>query len=89
VPFKTSAFEAADAMGWSIAELSRRSGVPVHTLYEIRRGRRSVGSKTMPGLRQAFPQLSFEQLFSFVPADSASLDKGCMVAERYRQASRG
>lgn len=71
--FRTTAFNAAEAMGWDMEELARRSGVPVSTLYEIRRGRRFVGPKTMPGLRQAFPHLSFEQLF-FVPSGSASAE---------------
>ena len=79
MPFRTTAFEAAEALGWSMEELARRSSVPVSTLYEIRRGRRRVGPRTMPGLRKAFPHLSFEQLF--VPVDSATADRENLVAE--------
>lgn len=61
--YRTTAFEAADALGWDMDELARRSGVPASTLYMVRRGERGVGSKTMLGLRKAFPHLSFEQLF--------------------------
>jgi transcriptional regulator with XRE-family HTH domain len=67
--FRTTAFKAAEALGWDMEELARRSGVPASTLYEIRRGRRFVGPKTFAGLRKAFPHLSFEQLF--VSSDSA------------------
>lgn len=88
MPFRTTAFEAAGAMGWDMAELSRRSGVPLTTLYEIRRGRRAVGSRTMPALRQAFPHLSFEQLFVFVPTGSAAVDKKFTIADTRRAGRR-
>lgn len=79
MPFRTTAFRAAEALGWDINELAKRSGVPASTLYEIRCGRRGVGAKTMPGLRRAFPHLSFEQLF--VSSDSALAEKRDTVAE--------
>ncbi len=79
MPYRTTAFQAADALGWDMNELARRSGVPASTLYEIRKGRRFVGPRTIPGLRQAFPHLSFEQLF--VPSDSAVAEKRDAVAE--------
>jgi len=80
MPYQTTAFRAADAMGWSMDDLAKRSGVPASTLYEIRRGRRFVGPKTIPGLKKAFPHLSFEQLF--VPADSANVEIVNTVAKR-------
>lgn len=79
MPFRTTAFSAAEAMGWDMNELAKRSGVPASTLYEIRCGRRGVGAKTMPGLRRAFPHLSFEQLF--VSSDSALAEKQQAIAE--------
>jgi predicted transcriptional regulator len=79
MPFRTTAFKAADALGWNMEELARRSGVPSSTLYEIRRGRRFVGPKSMPGLRRAFPHLSFEQLF--VSTDSATAELASTRAE--------
>jgi predicted transcriptional regulator len=80
MPYRTTAFEAADALGWDINELRRRSGIPISTLYEIRRGRRAVGPKTIPGLRKAFPHLSFEQLF--VSSDSADAENSDTIAEK-------
>lgn len=79
MPIRTTAFDAADALGWDMEELAKRSGVPASTLYEIRRGRRYVGPKTIPGLLKAFPHLSFAQLF--VPSDSASAEKVSALAE--------
>lgn len=79
MPFRTTAFEAADALGWSVGDLAKRSGIPASTLYEIRNGRRFVGPKTIPGIRKAFPQLSFEQLF--VPVDSTIVESDGIVAE--------
>lgn len=79
MPFRTTAFDAAEALGWDINELAKRSGVTASTLYEIRKGRRFVGPKTIPGLRRAFPHLSFEQLF--VPFDSALAENESDIAE--------
>jgi hypothetical protein len=79
MPFRTTAFAAATAMGWDMNELAKRSGVPASTLYEIRQGRRYVGPKTIPGLRRAFPHLSFEQLF--VPTISAVAETSDTTAE--------
>jgi transcriptional regulator with XRE-family HTH domain len=78
MPFRTTAFKAAEVLGWDMDEIARRSGVPVSTLYEIRRGRRYVGPKTMPGLRKAFHWMSFEQLF--VSSDSAIAEEKSEVA---------
>lgn len=80
MPFRTTAFEAADLLGWDMLELARRSGIPRATLYEIRKGRRGVGPKTIPGLRRAFPHLSFEQLF--VLSDSAVAEKSDTIVEK-------
>ena len=77
--YRTTAFQAAEALGWDMEELAKRSGVPSSTLYEIKRGRRFVGPKTIPGLRRAFPHLSFEQLF--VPTNSAVAELSDTVAE--------
>jgi transcriptional regulator with XRE-family HTH domain len=79
MPIRTTAFDAADALGWDMEELAKRSGVPASTLYEIRRGRRYVGPKTIPGLLKAFPHLSFAQLF--VPSNSADAEKSATLAE--------
>jgi predicted transcriptional regulator len=71
--YRTTAFDAADALGWDMDELARRSGVPPSTLYMVRRGVRGVGSKTMLGLRRAFPHLSFDQLFVLI--DNTNVQK--------------
>lgn len=75
---KTIAFDAATALGWDVAELSKRSGIPVKTLYAVRAGDRKPGPKTIAGIMRAFPHLPFERLFvlvdsTFVAASSSSV----------------
>jgi hypothetical protein len=75
---RTTAFQAAEALGWDLPELSKRSGIPLKTLYALRDGTRRPGPKTIAGLMRAFPQLPFERLF--MPADSANADKRHAIA---------
>ena len=70
---KTTAFERADALGWSMAELAARSGLSVETLYKLKDGTRTPGTKTIEGLLRAFPNLSYRDLF--VPANRTSIQK--------------
>ncbi len=67
---QTLAFDAAEAKGWSMKDLARRSGIPESTLYKIKQGERFVGTKTVEGIMRAFPDLPYERLF-FVSSDSA------------------
>lgn len=60
---KTTVFERADALGWGITELAKRSGLSVETLYKLRAGSRQPGPKTIEGLLQAFPALGYRDLF--------------------------
>ncbi len=79
MPLRTTAFQAAEAKGWSIAELAKRSGIPPSTLYQIRLGRRAPGPSVIPGIMRAFPDLPFERLF--VPVNSATAQNGSAIAE--------
>jgi transcriptional regulator with XRE-family HTH domain len=65
---RTTAFERADALGWGMRELSRRSGLSVETLYKIKAGDRTPGGKTIEGLLRAFPNLTYRDLFLPGPA---------------------
>lgn len=76
---RTTAFEAAEAKGWTIEELAHRSGIPRSTLYQIRLKRRRPGPKVIPGIMRAFPDLPFERLF--VSDDSATAQRDGNVAE--------
>lgn len=60
---RTTAFDRADALKWDIAELARRSGLSVETLYKLRSGKRQPGQKAIEGLMLAFPSLSYRDLF--------------------------
>jgi transcriptional regulator with XRE-family HTH domain len=69
---RTTAFEVAEVLGWSVDQLAEKSGVARSTLYAIRAGDRRPGPKVIAGLMRAFPHLTFERLF--VPAESTKSD---------------
>ena len=58
-------------MGWSIADLAQRSGLSIETLYKIREDSRRPGPKAIEGLLQAFPNLTYRDLFT--PRKSTSV----------------
>lgn len=70
---RTTAFERADGLEWSIAELARRSGLSIETLYKLRTGERQPGQKAIEGLMRAFPALGYRDLF--VPDDSIRVQR--------------
>lgn len=70
---RTTAFDRAESLGWSITELAERSGLSVETLYKLKDGTRKPGPKTIEGLLQAFPSLSYRDLF--VPANSTEVQR--------------
>lgn len=69
---RTSAFEAARVLGWSVDELAMRAGIARSTLYAIQKGDRSPGPKTIAGLMRALPHMTFERLFT--PSESTKTD---------------
>jgi len=60
---RTTAFERAEQLGWSIDDLARRSGLSLASLYKLKDGSRSPGPKAIEGLLNAFPNLSYRDLF--------------------------
>lgn len=70
---QTTAFERAEALNWDIAELARRSGLSIETLYKLRAGKRQPGQKAIEGLMKAFPSLSYRDLF--VPANGTAVQE--------------
>lgn len=70
---RTTAFDKADALEWDIAELAKRSGLSVETLYKLRSGKRQPGQKVIEGLMRAFPALGYRDLF--VPTDSTAVQQ--------------
>lgn len=68
---KTTAFDRAAALDWSMADLAERSGLSVETLYKLRDGTRQPGQKAIEGLLRAFPNLGYRDLF--VPANSTDV----------------
>ena len=70
---RTTAFERAEALGWTISELARRAELSEETLYKLRNGERGVGSKVIEGLLKAFPSLTYRDLF--VPAERTTVPR--------------
>lgn len=68
VPLRTTAIEAAEARGWSKAELARRTGLSNRLIYQLGAGAHP-GAKAIAGIMSAFPDLPFERLF--VPTGSS------------------
>jgi transcriptional regulator with XRE-family HTH domain len=76
--FRTTAVEAAEARGWSKAELHRRTGLSLRTIYLLEQGKQP-GPKAIEGIMSAFPGLPYERLF--VPIDSSALKSGTTVVQ--------
>lgn len=71
VGLKTTAFDRAESLGWTIPELAERAGLSVETLYKLRDGTRQPGQKAIEGLLRAFPSLGYRDLF--VPSRSTEV----------------
>jgi transcriptional regulator with XRE-family HTH domain len=71
VSLTTTALDRAEALGWSIADLAKRSGLSVETLYKLKTGERAPGPKSIEGLLKAFPNLGYRDLF--VPGNSTDV----------------
>jgi len=50
---------------WSERELARKSGLSSATISRILSGKRGAGTKTLIGIRKAFPNESIDNLFFF------------------------
>ena len=66
MPIRTTAVELARERGWTMVELSKRSGLSLRVLYYLRDGRQP-GTQTIEALRATFPEMAYEELF--VPTD--------------------
>lgn len=58
--------ELMNKKGWSERELARRSGLSIATISRVFTGKRGAGTRTMLGIRKAFPNEPIEKLF-FLP----------------------
>lgn len=61
--------DAAAARGISKAELQRRTGLSLSTIYSLSKGSQP-SAKAISALMQVFPDLPYERLF--IPAEAAS-----------------
>lgn len=78
MPLQTTAVAAAEARGWSKAELARRTGLSLSLIYQLAGGSRP-GAKAIAAIMQAFPDLPFERLF--VPTDSRKVQPATTTVE--------
>lgn len=55
--------ELMAARGMSLGQLSVKTGISKSQLSRIISGERGIGTKTIKGLKRAFPEAEFEVLF--------------------------
>lgn len=55
--------ELMDDHGWTLGQLSTRSGISKAQLSRLFRDKRGAGAKTMEGILHAFPEADKEKLF--------------------------
>lgn len=79
MPIKTTAVTAAAARGWSKAELARRTGLSLSTIYNMESGVYQPSSKVVSAIMRVFPDLPYERLF--VAADSSILQRTSRESE--------
>jgi DNA-binding XRE family transcriptional regulator len=73
MPIKTTAIAAAEARGWSKAELAKKTGLSLSTIYSLSWGTTQPNAKTISAIMAVFPDLPYERLF--VPTDSTKVRK--------------
>jgi DNA-binding XRE family transcriptional regulator len=69
MPIRTKAVEAAEARGWTKADLAKRTGLSLSTIYNLDNGVYQPSGKTIDAIMAAFPDLPYERLF-VMSADS-------------------
>jgi len=79
MPLRTTAIEAAAARGWSKAELQRRTGLSLSTIYNLESGVYTPSGKTINAIMRVFPDLPYERLF--VPVDSSKRERSVSESE--------
>lgn len=55
--------ELMDDHGWTLGQLSTRSGISKAQLSRLFRDKRGAGAKTMEGILHAFPEADKEKIF--------------------------
>jgi transcriptional regulator with XRE-family HTH domain len=62
MPIRTIAVEAAEARGWSKAELAKKTGLSLSTIYSLAKGTQP-SMKAISAIMTVFPDLPYERLF--------------------------
>lgn len=79
MPIRTTAVDAGAARGWTKADLAKRTGLSLSTIYSLHGGSQP-SAKAISAIMRVFPDLPYERLF--VPSNSTILN----VSSREREA---
>jgi transcriptional regulator with XRE-family HTH domain len=78
MPIRTTAVDAAAARGWTKAELARKTGLSLSTIYSLSDGSQP-SAKAIAAIMRVFADLPYERLF--VPSDSSLLQRSSRTQE--------
>lgn len=78
MPIKTTAVDAAEARGWSKADLAKKTGLSLSTIYSLAGGSQP-SAKAITAIMRVFPDLPYERLF--VPVNSSKSEVGATSRE--------
>ncbi len=84
MPIRTTAVEAAAARGWSKAELHRRTGLSLGTIYNLAEGKQP-SARAIEAIMRVFPDLPYERLF--IPVDSNTVKLSSTTVEPIDEAA--
>lgn len=68
--------ELMDEHGWTLGQLSAKSGLSKAQLSRLLRDKRHAGAKTMEGILKAFPDADREKLFFYKRCYQSATSKG-------------
>lgn len=77
--------ELMDAKGWTLGQMSQKSGISKAQLSRLMRDKRGAGAKTMEGIMHAFPEADVERLFflqNVLPVSNADTESSTSVTKK-------
>lgn len=77
--------ELMDAKGWTLGQMSQKSGISKAQLSRLMRDKRGAGAKTMEGIMHAFPEADVERLFflqNVLPVSDADTESSTSVTKK-------
>jgi transcriptional regulator with XRE-family HTH domain len=80
VLLKTRVFDLCPGRYKNLSELAEAMGISVSQVYRVQEGKRNINCKFIIGAIKAFPGLSFDDLFYFVPEVTAGRESRTVAA---------